>query len=333
MKKIFSMIIPVMTLTTLTACASPSMKFNVTVTDSDTLLPIQSANVKFLFRDYQSKAPGMGWGTRVVSRTQSHKTDKNGVVIAEGKANLKPDNLPIIIKKAGYYEGYTGLIKPVPSYNKILNRWEPWPCEATVKLRPIKDPVMYVKRVEASIPEKNKLIGYDLEVGDWVAPYGEGKTSDFILKMKEGDEGNNKIKLDTFDITFSNKLDGIQEFKGIKGNQSTFAFPYLAPVDGYLESHQFHRKWNKTERYGYQFQGDNMKGKTFFFRTRTRTDGDGNIISAKYGIITGIEFSIYKDEFRNFRLTYKLNPDNKSRSLEFNDRNLFESHDEQDRLK
>jgi hypothetical protein len=33
------------------------------------------------------------------------------------------------------------------------------------------------------IPKFNKPIGYDLEKGDWVSPYGKGLINDFIFTM------------------------------------------------------------------------------------------------------------------------------------------------------
>ncbi len=200
----------------LTACSAPKAKFVVEVLNSETELPIEEAEVKFRYTEVRAKPAGMGWGNLSKTNSTIKVTDQSGYVTDEGRISWMKQ-MGISISKGGYYSSGIGKDgakkKNSMTKNKLLNRWEPWPCELTIKLRPIKDPVpMYVKSIETSIPEKNKPIGFDLEVGDWVSPYGKGKVRDFIIKIKEGEEGK-KIKLDTFDIAFSNKLDGIQEFK------------------------------------------------------------------------------------------------------------------------
>ncbi len=343
MKKYYTLIMLAAIFMNLTACATPKARFDITVIDEETSLPVESAEVKFNFMVDGGIIPGQGFTSNITYDKQSKKTNINGKCTATGAVNMLRA-MPIMTQMYGYYPSGIGSVgvKKMNSMkkNKLLNRWEPWPCELTVKLRPIKNQVsMFVKFIgdplegKTSIPEKNIEIGYDLETGDWVSPYGKGKIRDLIFKMKEGERGLNKVKFDTFDLSFSNEHDGIQEFSPLKGNQSSFTFPYLAPVQKYTKNYQFFRKWIKTERYGYQFKGDNMDDKKFIFRVRTKVDLQGNILSAQYGILSGVGFSIYKDKFRTFAFTYKLNPDNQSRSLEFSGENLFKDRDEKGRLK
>ena len=305
-----------------TACASPKVKFNITVIDAETEKAIENVTAEFLFRDYHAKAVGMGWGTRVVSRTKEEKTNKMGFASAIGEANTA--NLPIIVNKEGYYEGYPGSAKPKLSHNRALNRWEPWPCAVTVKLRPIKNPVpMYVKSTDwIKVPEQGKPCGYDLEIGDWVAPYGKGQISDFIFKasfdMKSSFEASSLA-----DITFNNTFDGCQFWEN-SVTQSTFIWPYLAPLKKYNSEINIFKKF-KDGKYEHT---DGIASR--IFRVRTKIDSFGNIIAANYGILNG---NIELDYRGKIRFSYHFNPDNKSRSLEYSGKNLFKARDQSGRLK
>jgi len=114
------------------------MKFMITVIDAETEQPIEEANVRFLFKNYGLNASG---GTGVKIDEQVKVTNKNGAVTASGASRLNPRNIPIKAIKSGYYAGYTtdSKSKVKFSYNKVLNRWEPYPCELTVKFLTLKN--------------------------------------------------------------------------------------------------------------------------------------------------------------------------------------------------
>jgi len=213
-------------------------------------------------------------------------------------------------------------------YNRMLNRWEPWPFERSVKLRPIKDPApMHIKNTGwMTVPKQNKPCGYDLEVGDWVAPLGKGKVSDFIFTMQsrfvtaQNSEAN-------YELSFSNQLDGIQEYELSKDHQSAFIWPYLAPLNNYRAkmSRFVYRGSSAIEDYIYKTNNDTNK--KMIFRVRTKVNSTGEITSATYGyIIADIEVGRFKNGQVSF--SYYFNPNNQSRSLEWNGVNLFDKKEE-----
>jgi hypothetical protein len=198
----------------------------------------------------------------------------------------------------------------------------------TVILRKIKTPVpVYAKKVRGdNIPDGGKPCDYDLEAGDWVAPYGRGKTADFIVTLTN----RHYESWDVFDvgatITFSNPLDGIQETQLPKEYAlSEFTWPRQAPEAGYqplfaARYAQFPDGGQKPIR---TFNADGT-GQAYFFRVRT-VEQNGKIVSALYGKIdSGIVLDPRRAKFCKVFFTYYLNPTSLDRNMEFDlKRNLF----------
>jgi hypothetical protein len=197
----------------------------------------------------------------------------------------------------------------------VDGRWQPWNPTNTVGLKKIKNPVpMYVKGLNLGVPEFEKPLGFDLEKGDWVSPYGKGVVPDFIFYAKNDQRG-----LRDFDyslvLTFPNEKDGIQTFEepALYGG-SKFKSAYEAPVENYLpEWKQFRSRRPEAG------ETNNIdQNRKYYFRVRTVLDKDGNIVSALYGKIYG--------DFLQF--TYYLNPTPNDRNVEFDPaKNLFGGRD------
>jgi hypothetical protein len=170
---------------------------------------------------------------------------------------------------------------------------------------------MFARRVSKAVPIQAENVGFDLFVGDYVAPYGRGNTSDLIFRLR-----NNERAPDNYDyeltVAFSRKLDGILPFKAISHLQgSAFRSPYSAPDVGLLSTWAVSkiRSSDGPERNNYD-----PENHAYFFRVRTILDSKGEIVSANYGKIYG--------DFMNF--TYYLNPKPNDRNIEFEPRrNLF----------
>ena len=224
------------------------------------------------------------------------------------------------LKKEGYYKSSSGI--GIKSVNRLLNRWDPYPANLTITLREKKNPVpMYAKKTgPIAVPVIGKPVGYDLEKGDWVKPHGKGEISDlvFTANIKEDDHGN---KYQSYTLTFSNKLDGIQEYKDKKYIQSYFKWPYEAPLTNYNPSN-YELIVYGINKFPVRKKCKLKENTNYIFRTRTKVDKNGEIISANYGkILNGFDFG-----GKNFTIsfTYYFNPDPKSMSLEFDPaKNLF----------
>jgi len=254
--------------------------------------------------------PGEGWGSGCPTEAKG-VTDPSGSCILTGAST--GDSVAVGIMKDNYYHGNAELIFT----NAILSRWMPWNpiVEVVLKQKGVQVP-MYARRMkEIKIPVEGKPTGFDLMAGDWVAPYGNGQTSDFLIKFDSKLEPKAPPReFPPYDVTltfgFSNDGDGIQSILAPPRGTSELRLPRLAPVGGYepiVVKHIY-------KGVGHIAHTDYQEDKNYFFRVRTKKDAQGNIIDALYGKISG--------DFRGgiggvISFTYYLNPELNSRNMEF----------------
>lgn len=271
--------------------------------------PVEKARISACFFPSDSYADADG--------REGH-TDTNGCFYLEGKT---VDDLAYEVTKDSSYK----TIGKYWFYRRGENcvqdgRWQPWNPTNTVVLKEIRHPIpMCSKRVDAPVPIQGAHVGYDLEVGDWVAPYGQGKQTDMLVTY----EATIKAPLvfsNQLTIASSNKMDGFIRIN--KDKWSFFPSVYEAPTNGYrsllvltLDRTQEHilKKAQFTE------------SEYLIFRMRTVLDNKGNIISARYGKIYGpIEYGELDKDRGGVRFTYYLNPTPNDRNVEFDPKqNLF----------
>jgi len=235
------------------------------------------------------------------TEAESHKTgltDSNGIIV------LTAHSGPAIwynADKTGYYSTSGS---EFDFKNKVGNQWQPWNPTLEVRLKKVINPIpMYAKSVNLGMPVFDKPAGFDLIVGDWVAPYGKGTSADILFTAHL----DKRAQLD-FDykltVNFPNKGDGIQMFS--TPDNSGLRSPYEAPDNGYQPEvvRENNERPDKIIKY------DNNPNGNYFVRVRTMLDENGNVKSALYGKIYG--------DFMQFQ--YYLNPTPNSRNVEFNPR-------------
>ena len=280
--------------------AEPRLKASFHVTDAETGGTLTNASV-MVYND--------GWETKQVDKNGFCTFETQGMSFGwKGTAKLE-----------GYYNS-----KPRAEYKSInhaLNRWEPWNPTIEVRMRKKKNPVaMATQKIDRQmIPVWEQSVGFDLEKGDWVAPYGKGVTSDFIFTVKKAPGISGAL----CEITFSNAMDGIQEYVPTKAMDSEYIFPYLAPLNNYASS--LYREKVYTDKNGLNFRS-NAKPDTeinHIFRVRTVVNEQGNIVKACYGRIQG-ELRISSKGRLYFK--YWFNPVPNERSLEWNGENLLKKN-------
>lgn len=226
--------------------------------------------------------------------------------------------------------------------NAADGKWQPWDPLVEFRLRRILNPApMYAKRVEfygeKKVPAEGKPLGYDLVKGDWVAPWGTGVESDFILLLQRAPEreamsywGNKPRPYTLYDVTlgiaFSNYGDGIQPAYS-QQEGSAFLLPRTAPEAGY-QSNLVKRMFRREGEAGHS---DDRERVGYFFRVRTRMGENGDVVSALHGKIQG---DVAVDRHGQLRFTYYLNPSLNDRNLEFDpSRNLFTNLNPSERVK
>lgn len=303
-KKILCLLFVINMMTACIAITKPTAKFTIKVIDENKQ-PIQNIKVTM----YPIR----------INKTYEAITDKNGICIIQGSSDFM---CSFRIEENDYYISTQRF--EFRNSNKILNRWEPWNQEITIKLRKKQNPIaMNAKNYHTlKIPQVDS-VGYDLEKGDWVTPHGKGIISDFIFKKtyyKSYNEIGNDFTL-KYDIIFSNENDGIREYNDKENIQSFYKWPYKASETEYknkiLKCFSNHNEDLK--------QNNRNPNAKYIFRVRTKIDKDGNIISAKYGKIKG--------DFLLSTFTYYYNPDG-TRNLEFDpEKNLFKFNSEKETFK
>jgi hypothetical protein len=244
----------------------------------------------------------------------------------DGNGNITfrlPSVLPEVVVGTKY--GTTGYYPSGIKYsfnNTVLGKWQPWNPTEEMVVKPILNPIpMYAKAVRLTIPSKETPVGFDLEAGDWVAPYGKGTVSDFVFTVTE------KVPFvrasQPYDVTqtlsFSNKGDGIQSVLLPQNGGSALRLPRNSPEAGYQPTlpQELSLVGNK------RLNGADGEVQNYFFRIRTVLDEQWNIKSALYGKIAG---PIECGAQGYIQFTYYLNPTPNDRNMEFDpSKNLFQN--------
>jgi len=271
-------------------------------------VPIQGADAEVTFEFAKAK------GTGLDTKGERGITDNDGLFTTTGQGMA---SISVSAMKDGYYMSCRGY--EFKSSSMLLNRWEPWNPTIEVVLKKKRNPVaMYMKGTDwIEVPARESQVGYDLEKGDWVAPYGKGATSDFVFTFKSNIRAFREYDLEMI-LRFSNKLDGIQEYLFNPKEQSLFKWPFEAPVNGYKSEliKEIHKTPGKSET-------DINRGANYIFRVRTQSDEKGRITSTKYGKVAS-EFELSPDGSKFMvRFFYYLNPDTTRNLEEDPKKNLF----------
>jgi hypothetical protein len=264
-------------------------------------------------------------------------TDINGVSSANGSGT---NSFGFIITKHGHYQARVeGLSKDEDH-------------DVEVVLPRILNPIpLYAQHggsaTAIAFPVQNEWVGFDLEVADWVAPHGKGKTADFLLRFKNEFKGwrngleddidahiaatkesallrKEEWTMEKFKIN-AGRWEGVMELsfpgegEGLFEEKRFLAYcplklPHLAPEEGYVPTRSFVVNGNFSP--GREDIG-------LFLRTRVRRDKQGKMISANYAKVIG-DFRVSTPGPGGFSLAYYFNPAPNDRNLEFDsDKNLF----------
>ena len=284
---------------------SAKMSFQVKVIN-DAGEPIPDCEV--VIRTFDRWVPGTGFGKDYFN-IRKLETDEEGIV--RGSATSKADYLYYAaISPDGYYD----TVQTRFEYSHQEDgKWQPDNQKFEVVLKRIKNPIpMYAKDVDQlmrqTFPGIARDCAFDFEIGDWVAPHGQGKIEDIVfhVEIEREEEGNYRRKIRVF---FVRKMDGLVRFEKEMNTGSRLRSDYQAPKEGYLNSISLVRT-----KVGHTITDSRNRNANYYFRVRTELDENGNLISANYGKIHG--------DFMYF--IYYFNPTPNDRNLEFDpERNLF----------
>lgn len=231
----------------------------------------------------------------------SKLSNAEGLVKDTGKTNF---HLNVRVEKAGYYKATYAKSNKGTNLEKNQNH------KLDVILEKVINPIpLHAKKTKIYSKDATTRIGYDFEVGDWVKPYGKGKSVDVFFKILY--DKRSSVDFDySFEVSFPNSLDGLQEFKG--SDTSGLRSTHQAPKQGYLKTW----KQIKQRRPNGGITGNQDQSRNYWLRVRSKVDEEGNLISAHYVKIYG-DFP---------RIQYYFNPTPNDRNLEFDpQKNLFKN--------
>jgi hypothetical protein len=289
----------------------PASKFTMKVLDAETGFPVTNAEVRVTFTEQADP-----WGTGVgKSDRQKIKVNEEGVATFNGHSVYPGCGGSVFAD--GYYSDGGGF--SFTGRNAVLNRWEPWNPTIEVKMRKIKKPVPMAYYWHTGdwirMPMKDKSISFDLEACDWVAPYGKGKVADFVFHPYRIDT-TDEIRFG-YTLTFSNPMDGIQEYLPSEESRCAYIFPYEAPTNGYVAS--LEKGTVDPVRGGVETNMKKQDEINYIFRVRSHKDDAGNVVGS-YGRIKGE--LVMSGKF-GLQFEYWFNPVSSERSLEYNGNNLL----------
>lgn len=269
-------------------------------------VPVGSANVNASFWN--------GDGNSLAIETV---TNEKGLVELEAKSRY---DMVFQINKEGYYGTNLRYRFSKRGYDCVRDgRWQPWNPKLEVVLKEVRNPVeMVAKSVELQIPQKNKYFGFDLSIGDIVAPEGKGRTADILIKCW-GDKSSPPTLCYSNHVQFA----AVSPIGGFIAKQcdawSGFMTDYTAPATGYTNTvtYSYERTFDKVFV-------DTALPQTEYLATRTRvvTNYIGEAVSANYGKIMGpIRFGISTNDKDGavVAFSYYFNPNTDDRNLENND--------------
>ena len=215
-------------------------------------------------------------------------TDTNGMFTVEHRTN---ESLDCGFDKDGYYHSSDQILfrdrKDVPVKVKD-GKWQPYGEMRTVVLKKIKNPwsakVHTDEQRHRKIPVFDQWLPFDMEVSDWLAPYGNGVHNDVLLRFNKAGSGRVGDFAFTMDACFTN---------------NPYAGFYSKPLDMFSDLRtDYCADTNADYCTDYRFMIDAIgKGRVkemglekdsyLVFRTRTRVDENGKLVGAHYGKYCG----------------------------------------------
>ncbi len=214
-------------------------------------------------------------------------TNTNGEYVIEGKCT---NRIRCDIIKKGYYDseylvdhyGYTHAYKD--------GKWQPYGERTSITLKKVIKPEAVGRRlVDQKIPLYGEWLGYDLQMTDWVKPNGKGEVADvkirFSAREASGVDYGYKMELSFSHFPFA----GV--YRRHKDTASMLRNDYVAATnDVYSGLIAF-----EVDRSGAKKRVWDQLGSDEYlvFRTRTKVNDQGELMSAHYGRIDG-EWRFYE---------------------------------------
>jgi hypothetical protein len=212
-------------------------------------------------------------------------TNTNGEYVAEGKSRYK---LRYTVSKDGYYSTNGEVVyvntRSVPAVKD--GKWQPYGTKRTIILKQVMNPLnkgRFYGLKDFAVPVFDEWIGFDFEQYAFLPPYGNGVYADAMLRFALYRPSKKEYHM-KMEVSFTN-----QPYAGaytmIKEQFSELQNVYIANTNADYKSvlvYSYDRFPDKRP-----IVNKLSKEEYLVFRTRTKVDMDGNLISARYGALYG----------------------------------------------
>ena len=212
-------------------------------------------------------------------------TNIKGEYIAQGASKWR---FRYRVTKSGHYSS-NGDVDYLASTNVPVvknGKWQPYGSTRTVVLKTIEKPqrlICWERTKDYKIPVYDTWLGFDFGRYQFVAPYGEGKDSDVLLRFTLKNPSRKDYHM-RMEVSFTNmpyagaylmKKDDFSDFKNVyhADTNATYCQSFVYSFDRYPAKRPVSVELGEDEY--------------LVFRTRTEVDENGRLVSANYGVLYG----------------------------------------------
>ena len=210
------------------------------------------------------------------------KTDSNGICVVEGKTN--GNKVKFTIRKDGYYGSCKEItyIEMGREHEVKNDKWLPYGDEVSLSIKPIKNPITLrplpgrgdYKHTDAV----GEWVGYDLDVDDFVNPFGTGLLADFEVYLDWDGKSFPKCERLGMKVRFTEDYSGYYELP--LDTESEFKTPYSAMTNVVF---------SQVATYYYLMDGKRLRNKfdrskCWIIRSRCTIDDQGRLQKANYSV-------------------------------------------------
>ena len=247
----------------------------------------------------------ISWTQTIKQNSYISKTDKDGK--ASCRFRCHHGDFDAIVSAPGYYPEELRRLSFGANYDMkqdkvIFPRLEK---KVTIRIRKIHNPVD-LKLTNGHItdfkcPLTSGEYAFDLEIGDWVSPWGKGKGKDLVVCIEA--VTNDSIKFMRGKIIFPRggayreKLIQSKYFQSVYNADTSMVYQTSFPFEFFYDTRHHKKSYclMPLEKEDY-----------WVFRVREVRDADGNLLSANYGKVYG-QIRIF-DYFEFYKCYFNTTP-------------------------
>lgn len=241
--------------------------------------PVSDATAHVWFKSYGRPQDNAEWEIQ---------TDQSGVFQVVHRVN---ERFCVGIDKEGFYHAHDEIYylgDPAPAVEN--GKWQPYGEERVLVLKKIRTlgrlTVLpgHMRMGRWPIPCQNQWVGFDLELMDWVPPYGQGRTADYLAKFSSRVNNGISDYCYKMDVCFTN-MSYAGAYVKTKDRKSDLEWNTCADTNSvYQTKFSFVREKGTMGVRREEFLDD---GKYLVYRVRTKVNEKGELTAAHYGVISG----------------------------------------------